>query len=117
MKRLRRKMRERGAEGLVHGNRGKRAWNKTRSDRVEKVISLARGRYQGLNDTHLTEKLKEKEKINVIAVHGAAGVARGWDRRGEAPGSAKPRRERCCCGMAVPTAGPAKSSPSQVSWR
>ena len=29
MKRLRRKMKERGAGGVVHGNRGKSAWNKT----------------------------------------------------------------------------------------
>ena len=32
---------------------------------MQKVIALARGRYQGLNDTHLTEKLKEKEKLEV----------------------------------------------------
>jgi transposase InsO family protein len=62
MKRLRRKMKERGVEGLVHGNRGKRAWNKTQSEKIETVIKLARGQYQGLNDTHFTEKLQEKEK-------------------------------------------------------
>ena len=65
MKRLRRKMKERGVEGLLHGNRGKSPWNKTALEKIEKVIQLARGRYQGLNDTHLTEKLKEKEKISV----------------------------------------------------
>jgi transposase len=65
MKRLRRKMKERGVEGLLHGNRGKPPWNKTALGKIEKVIQLARGRYQGLNDTHLTEKLKEKEKISV----------------------------------------------------
>lgn len=65
MKRLRRKMKERGVEGLLHGNRGKPPWNKTALEKIEKVIQLARGRYQGLNDTHLTEKLKEKEKISV----------------------------------------------------
>jgi DNA-binding transcriptional ArsR family regulator len=65
MKRLRRKMKERGVEGLLHGNRGKQPWNKTALEKIEKVIQLARGRYQGLNDTHLTEKLKEKEKINL----------------------------------------------------
>src|SRR5919106_4721707 len=65
MKRLRRKMKERGIRGLAHGNRGKKPWNKTASEKIEKVIKLARGRYQGLNDTHLTEKLKEKEKISV----------------------------------------------------
>jgi transposase len=63
MKRLRRKMKERGVEGLLHGNRGKAAWNKTVSEKTKQVLELARGRYQGLNDSHLTEKLKEKEKM------------------------------------------------------
>jgi hypothetical protein len=79
MKRLRRKMRA-GVAGLLHGNRGKPAWNKTRSEKLHKVMQLARGRYQGLNDTHFTEKLKEKEKINlsrttVRRVLRAAGIA------------------------------------------
>jgi Helix-turn-helix domain len=65
MKRLRRKMQEQGAQGLLHGNRGKVAWNKTSSEIVEKVIALARGRYQGLNDSHLSEKLREKEKLKL----------------------------------------------------
>ena len=63
MKRLRRKMKERGVKGLLHGNQGKSPWNKTVSAKVKQVLALARGRYQGLNDTHLTEKLKEKEKM------------------------------------------------------
>jgi transposase len=63
MKRLRRKMKRGGIEALVHGNRGKAAWNKTALEEREKVIDLAGERYHGLNDTHLTEKLKEKEKI------------------------------------------------------
>jgi Helix-turn-helix domain len=63
MKRLRRKMKERGIQGLLHANRGKVAWNKTASQKIMRVLTLARGRYQGLNDTHLSEKLKEKEKI------------------------------------------------------
>lgn len=65
MKRLRRKMQERGAQSLLHGNRGKASWNKTQSPTIEKVIALARGRYQGFNDTHLSEKLREKEKLKV----------------------------------------------------
>jgi transposase InsO family protein len=80
MKRLRRKMKERGMEAVLHGNRGKQAWNKTASEKTEKVIKLARGQYQGLNDTHLTEKLKEKEQISlsrptVRRVLRAAGIA------------------------------------------
>jgi hypothetical protein len=65
MKRLRRKMKERGMEGLLHANRGKAAWNKTGSEKIKQVVALARGRYQGLNDSHLTEKLTEKEKIGL----------------------------------------------------
>ena len=65
MKRLRRKVKERGIKGVLHGNRGKAAWNKTVSEKIKQVLELARGRYQGLNDTHLTEKLKEKEKITL----------------------------------------------------
>lgn len=80
MKRLRRKMKAGGVAGLVHGNRGKPAWNKTRSEKLHKVIEWARGRYQGLNDTHFTEKLKEQEKITlsrptVRRVLRAAGIA------------------------------------------
>ena len=63
MKRLRRKMKQGGIQALLHANRGKAPWNKTVSEKIEQVLRLARGRYQGLNDTHLTEKLKEREKI------------------------------------------------------
>jgi transposase len=80
MKRLRRKMKRGGIEALVHGNRGKAAWNKTALEEREKVIELAGERYHGLNDTHLTEKLKEKEKIvlsrpTVRRLLRAAGIA------------------------------------------
>ena len=94
MKRLRRKIRMGGVAGLVHGNRGKPAWNKTGLEKLHKVIELARGRYQGLNDTHFTEKLKEKEKINLsrptvrralraagIAAVRKRGVKRHYKRR------------------------------------
>jgi hypothetical protein len=37
--------------------------NGFREDRL--VLGLTRGRYQGLNDTHLSEKLNEKEKITL----------------------------------------------------
>lgn len=80
MKRLRQKMRERGAEGLLHGNRGRRPWNRTTKEVVKRVLGLAQGRYKGLNDTHLREKLKEKEGVKlsrstVRALLRQAGVA------------------------------------------
>jgi transposase InsO family protein len=94
MKRLRRKMKQRGIEGLFHANRGKAAWNKTSAEKTKQVLALARGRYQGLNDSHLTEKLKEKEKISLsrptvrrilrqdgIAAVRKRGVKRHYKRR------------------------------------
>lgn len=65
VKRLRQKMRERGAEGLLHGNRGSKPWNRTAKEVVKRVVGLARGPYKGLNDTHLTEKLNEKEGMKL----------------------------------------------------
>jgi transposase len=94
MKRLRRKMKERGMQGLLHANRGKAAWNKTASEKIKQVLALARGRYQGLNDSHLTEKLKDKEQIGLsrptvrrilrqagIAAVRKRGVKRHYKRR------------------------------------
>src|SRR5262245_39476280 len=94
MKRLRRKMKERGVEGMLHGNRGKAAWNQMASEKIDKVLELARGRYQGLNDTHLSEKLREREKITLsratvrtilrqagIAAVRKRGVKRHYKRR------------------------------------
>jgi transposase len=94
MKRLRRKMKERGIEGLLHARRGKAAWNKTGAEKIKQVLALAQGRYQGLNDSHLTEKFSEKEKIGLsrptvrrilrqagIAAVRKRGVKRHYKRR------------------------------------
>ena len=92
MKRLRRRMKEHGVEGLLHGNRGKPPWTKTGSEKIDQVLQLARGRYQGLNDTHLTEKLKEKERsICRVLWYGRFFVRRGLRRR-ESAGSSDTTR-------------------------
>jgi len=65
VKRLRKKLRERGAQGLLHGNRGRKPWNRTATQAAKKVLQLAKGRYKGLNDMHLTEKLSEKEGMKL----------------------------------------------------
>jgi hypothetical protein len=98
VKRLRRKMKQRGDQGLLHAGRGKVARNKTGSEKIKQVVALARGLYHGLNDTHLTEKLKEKEKIDVsrsmvrrilrgagIAAVRKRGVKRHYKRRERKP--------------------------------
>jgi transposase len=63
--RIKRRVSEEGAKGVVHGNRGRRCKRKTRETTVRRVVALARGKYQGFNDHHLTEKLKEQEHIEL----------------------------------------------------
>lgn len=64
-KRLLKKLREQGARGLVHGNRGRPAHNALPAEIRERVVDLSLGVYAGLNDSHFHEKLREVEGITV----------------------------------------------------
>ena len=55
--------REEGAAALAHGNRGRIPANATPGAIREKVVALARGRYGGINHTHLSELLTEREGV------------------------------------------------------
>jgi len=55
--------RREGAAAVAHGNRGRRPANATTEDVRQQVIELARTRYTGVNHTHLTELLAEREGI------------------------------------------------------
>jgi transposase len=57
--------REEGAAALAHGNRGRPPPNVTASEIRAKVIALARDRYLGVNHTHFTELLAEREGIKL----------------------------------------------------
>jgi hypothetical protein len=63
--RIKAKVTERGAKGVVHGNRGRRCKRKTKEKEVRRVVELAKGKYRGFNDRHLTEKLAEQEKLEI----------------------------------------------------
>lgn len=63
--RIKRRVSQEGAKGVIHGNRGRRCKRKTKEKTVRRVVELARGKYQGFNDHHLTEKLKEQEHIEL----------------------------------------------------
>ena len=65
LRRLRAKLREGGPTGLAHGNRKRPPANKLPAVLRTQVLTLARGRYGGLNDIHLTEKLTTAEGLAV----------------------------------------------------
>lgn len=65
LRRLRRAVAERGAQGVVHGNRGRAPWNRLGKSVRSRVVKLMRTKYAGFNDQHFTEKLVEVEKVEI----------------------------------------------------
>ncbi len=57
--------RKEGAAALAHGNRGRTPANITPSVIRERVITLAKERYGGVNHTHLAELLTEREGVTL----------------------------------------------------
>lgn len=57
--------REEGAAALAHGNRGRRPVNAVAEAVRQQVIELARTRYTGVNHTHFTELLAEREGLDL----------------------------------------------------
>ena len=54
-----------GAAAIAHGNRGHRPANATAETMATHVVVLARTRYAGVNHTHLSELLREREGIDI----------------------------------------------------
>lgn len=84
--------RKEGVAALAHGNRGRPPANATPEVTKHQVITLARTRYAGLNHTHLTELLMEREGVTlahstVRSILVGAGLASPRHRR--------PPRHRC----------------------
>lgn len=77
---------ERGADGLVHGNRGRASPRRLGDGQRGRIVELARGLYRGVNDCHLAELLAEVEGI-VIGRSSLQRLLRG-------AGVASPRRRR-----------------------
>lgn len=63
--RMMKRLREKGLEGLVHGNKGKKSPRKIKKAIRRKIVELARGKFSDINDTHLSEILLREEKIRV----------------------------------------------------
>ena len=61
--------RQRGIESVLHGNIGRKPVNKTCDHLKNKILTLYRGRYRGLNLIHFIEKLRFEE-INPVPCYG-----------------------------------------------
>lgn len=86
VRRLRVGLRRDGPAALVHGNRKRRAPHRLPETLRTQIVALARGRYAGLNDVHLTEKLTTVEGLTVSRatvqrVRRAAGLVSPRRRR------------------------------------
>lgn len=65
LKRLKARYRREGVASLAHGNRGRRPWHAIDPALAERVVELARTRYVGVNHSHLTDLLAEREGITL----------------------------------------------------
>lgn len=86
VRRLRGTLQQQGPAGLAHGSRGRPASNRLPASLRTQIVAFARGRYAGLNDHHLTEKLTTVESLvvsraTVRRVLRAAGVVSPRRRR------------------------------------
>ncbi len=63
--RIKGRVSKQGAKGVVHGNRGRPCKRKVAEKTIKRIVELAKGKYRGFNDHHLTEKLKEQERIEL----------------------------------------------------
>lgn len=106
--RLKRRFADDGPAGLVHGNRGRTSPRRIDESTREQVRTLARGRYDGANDSHLAELLAEAEgiaisRVSVRRILRAAGIASPRRRR---PPRHRSRRDRMPqAGMLLQTDG------------
>jgi transposase len=65
IKRLKKRMREAGEAALAHANRGRPSHRRLPERTRRAVLRLARTKYAGFNDHHLTEKLNEVERLSL----------------------------------------------------
>jgi len=63
--RLKRKLKEEGIEGLIHGNRGRASPRRVKEHLRDTIDYLYQGKYTGFNISHFTEMLEERETIAI----------------------------------------------------
>ena len=88
--------RKEGAAALAHGNRGRRPSNATPETISEGIVHLARTRYAGVNHTHMSELLSEREGIDITRTTLRRLLVSAGEKspRGRRPPKHRVRRQR-----------------------
>jgi transposase len=99
VQRLRRRYRPDSVVWVQHGNRGRSMPWAVSIPQKQLILTLARGKYQGFNDSHLTEKLRAEEDLSlsretVRRILRAAKLASPQKRRARKYRSRRPPRPR-----------------------
>jgi transposase len=99
VQRLKRRYRPDSVDWVQHGNRGRSMPWALPVPQKQLILNLARGKYQGFNDSHLTEKLRAEESLavsreTVRRILRAAKLASPQKRRPRQYRSRRPPRPR-----------------------
>ena len=99
VQRLKRRYQPDSTDWVQHGNRGRAMPWAISVPQKELIVSLARGKYRGFNDSHLTEKLRDEEDLRlsretVRRILRAAHLASPQKRRPRKYRSRRPPRPR-----------------------
>jgi transposase len=89
-RRLLGRYREKGAAGLIHGNRERQPVNALDSEVGKQIVKLAKTTYKGVNQQHFSELLAERENIVVSR----SAIRRLLKKAGIASPRPQRRRER-----------------------
>ena len=81
MRRVRARVRKLGRRGAMHGNKGRASARRISEAVRTRVEELGRGKYQGFNDQHFSEKLSEVEGLE-LARSSVRRILRGRSRSG-----------------------------------
>src|ERR1700693_3705860 len=99
VQRLKRRYQPDSLDWVQHGNRGQRRPWAVSVPQKQLILQLARGKYQGFNDSHLAEKLRAEENLmisreTVRRILRAAKLASPQQRRPRKYRSRRPPRPR-----------------------
>ncbi len=104
LRRVRARVKEMGAGGVLHGNRGRAPAHRVAEEIGARVVALHLTKYAGFNDQHFSEKLAAVEglvlsRATVRRILRAEGI--GAKRQRRAPAHRRRRERRAQAGMMI----------------